>query len=63
MGKTKYWKGLEELNNSPEFVQKANNEFAEQIPVEDFLYAAILLCMNISLYEWRKNKQQIKRSI
>ena len=37
MGKTKYWKGLEELNNRPEFVQKANNEFAEQIPVEDFL--------------------------
>jgi len=37
MGNTKYWKGLEELNNSPEFVQKANNEFAEQIPVEDFL--------------------------
>ncbi len=33
------------------------------IPVEDFLYAAILLCMNISLYEWKKTKQQIKRSI
>ena len=33
------------------------------IPVEDFLYSAILLCMNISLYEWRKNKQQTKRSI
>ncbi len=37
MATTKYWKGLEELNNSPEFVQKANNEFAEQIPVEEFL--------------------------
>ena len=37
MATTKYWKGLEELENSPEFVQKANNEFAEQIPVEDFL--------------------------
>ena len=33
----KYWKGLEELNNSPEFVQSVNNEFAEQIPLEDFL--------------------------
>jgi MoCo/4Fe-4S cofactor protein with predicted Tat translocation signal len=37
MATKKYWKGLEELNNSPEFVQNANNEFAEQIPVEDFL--------------------------
>ncbi|MCC6837022.1 MAG: TAT-variant-translocated molybdopterin oxidoreductase [Bacteroidia bacterium] len=37
MATKKYWKGLEELNNSPEFVQKAQNEFAEQIPVEKFL--------------------------
>ncbi len=26
------------------------------IPVEDFLYCAILLCMNIALYEWQKYK-------
>jgi len=25
------------------------------IPVEDFIYAAILLAMNISLYQWQKN--------
>ncbi|MES2592551.1 MAG: TAT-variant-translocated molybdopterin oxidoreductase [Bacteroidota bacterium] len=37
MATKKYWKGLEELNNSPSFVQNVNNEFAEQIPVEDFL--------------------------
>src|ERR1051325_2454857 len=37
MATKKYWKGLEELNNSPEFVQKSQNEFAEQIPVEKFL--------------------------
>ncbi|HRG37091.1 MAG TPA: TAT-variant-translocated molybdopterin oxidoreductase [Bacteroidia bacterium] len=37
MATKKYWKGLEELNNSPEFVQKAGQEFAEQIPVEEFL--------------------------
>jgi MoCo/4Fe-4S cofactor protein with predicted Tat translocation signal len=37
MATKKYWKGLEELNNSPEFVQKVNSEFAEQIPVEEFL--------------------------
>ncbi len=36
-GAVKYWKGLEELNNSPEFVQKAENEFAEQVPLEEFL--------------------------
>jgi len=37
MATKKYWKGLEELKNSPEFVQNVNNEFAEQIPVEEFL--------------------------
>ncbi len=37
MATKKYWKGLEELNNGTEFVQKANNEFAEQVPVEEFL--------------------------
>lgn len=26
------------------------------IPIEDFLYSAILLCMNIALYEWQKHK-------
>ncbi len=36
MATKKYWKGLEELNNSSEFVQNAQNEFAEQIPVENF---------------------------
>ena len=33
----KYWKGLEELKNSPEFVSSAQNEFAENVPVEKFL--------------------------
>jgi MoCo/4Fe-4S cofactor protein with predicted Tat translocation signal len=33
----KYWKGLDELSNSPEFVKSAQNEFAENIPVEKFL--------------------------
>ncbi len=37
MATKKYWKGLSELNNNPEFVQNAQNEFAEQIPVENFL--------------------------
>jgi molybdopterin-containing oxidoreductase family iron-sulfur binding subunit len=33
----KYWKGLPELNNSESFVQSKNNEFAENLPMEDFL--------------------------
>ena len=33
----KYWKGLEELNNDPEFVEKNKHEFAEPIPIEDVL--------------------------
>ncbi|GAB3930059.1 TAT-variant-translocated molybdopterin oxidoreductase [Mucilaginibacter myungsuensis] len=33
----KYWKGLEELNNTPEFVEKSRHEFAEPIPIEDVL--------------------------
>lgn len=32
-----YWKGLEELNNTPDFVEKNKNEFAEPIPIEDVL--------------------------
>src|ERR1035437_9246145 len=38
MGKvTKYWRGLEELANSPEFVKHQQNEFVEEVPVEQFL--------------------------
>ncbi|WP_295801812.1 TAT-variant-translocated molybdopterin oxidoreductase [Mucilaginibacter sp.] len=33
----KYWKGLEELNKTPEFVELNKNEFAEPIPIEDIL--------------------------
>lgn len=33
----KYWKGLEELNKTPEFVKNNKNEFAEPIPIEDVL--------------------------
>jgi len=33
----KYWKGLEELNKTPEFVEKNKHEFAEPIPVEEVL--------------------------
>ncbi len=33
----KYWKGLEELNQTPEFVEKSKNEFAEPLPIEEVL--------------------------
>jgi MoCo/4Fe-4S cofactor protein with predicted Tat translocation signal len=33
--KIKYWKGLEELENTPEFVKNSQSEFAEFLPVKD----------------------------
>ena len=29
----KYWKGLEQLRQSPEFVKYANKEFAQELPI------------------------------
>lgn len=34
---TKYWKGLSQLNNEKEFSKKHDSEFAEYIPVEEFI--------------------------
>lgn len=36
----KYWKGLEELKQTPEFVEKNKNEFAEALPIEEVLNEA-----------------------
>ncbi len=33
----KYWKGLPELHNSPEFQEQAKNEFATPLPMDEFL--------------------------
>lgn len=33
----KYWNSLEQYNETPEFKARANKEFAEELPVEDFL--------------------------
>src|SRR6478752_1009834 len=33
----KYWKGLPELHNSPEFQAQHKNEFAESLPIDEFL--------------------------
>nr|WP_294896895.1 TAT-variant-translocated molybdopterin oxidoreductase [uncultured Pedobacter sp.] len=38
----KYWKGLEEVNNTPEFAEHSKNEFAEPIPVEELLEGTAL---------------------
>ena len=34
---TKYWKGIEQLDNDSSFVEANKNEFAEDLPVADFL--------------------------
>ena len=39
----KYWKGVEELNDSPSFQESKNKEFNEYLPVEDFLSEGNLL--------------------
>ncbi|MEO8796004.1 MAG: TAT-variant-translocated molybdopterin oxidoreductase, partial [Daejeonella sp.] len=36
----KYWKGLEELQNSKEFVEKNKGEFSEALPIEEVLNEA-----------------------
>lgn len=36
----KYWKGLEEYQNTPDFVENNKNEFAEPLPIEDVLNEA-----------------------
>ncbi len=33
----KYWRGLPELTESPEFLQQSKNEFAEPLPIDEFL--------------------------
>jgi molybdopterin-containing oxidoreductase family iron-sulfur binding subunit len=36
----KYWKGLEELKQTPEFVNQSKNEFAESLPIDEVLNEA-----------------------
>ena len=37
MSQPKYWKGLEEWKQTPEYLAEAKNEFPTEMPVEDFL--------------------------
>ena len=32
-----YWRGTEELTKDPEFVKSSEKEFAEELPIEQFL--------------------------
>ncbi|HEY1024593.1 MAG TPA: TAT-variant-translocated molybdopterin oxidoreductase, partial [Sphingobacteriaceae bacterium] len=36
----KYWKGIDELNNTPEFVEANKGEFAEPLPIENVISEA-----------------------
>ena len=36
----KYWKGIEELEQTPEFVESTQKEFTEYVPVEEFIGGA-----------------------
>lgn len=38
----KYWKGIEELNNTPDYVENNKGEFSELLPIEDVLSDAAL---------------------
>lgn len=35
--KNKYWKGIEELHETPEFLEKRDNEFPAEVSVDEFL--------------------------
>src|SRR6059058_4790447 len=52
--KRKYWKGLPELNESPEFLKTKNNEFAEDLPIEEALGSSSVLDSNTSRRDFLK---------
>jgi MoCo/4Fe-4S cofactor protein with predicted Tat translocation signal len=52
--KRKYWKGLPELNQSPEFLQSKNNEFAEDLPIAEALGNESLNASNTSRRDFLK---------
>lgn len=52
--KRKYWKGLPELNESPEFLKAKNNEFAEDLPIEEALGSESLNASSTSRRDFLK---------
>ncbi len=51
---TKYWKGLAHLNNESSVVEKNQKEFAEYIPVEEFVSDKNTLEANTSRRDFLK---------
>ncbi|MEX2596694.1 MAG: TAT-variant-translocated molybdopterin oxidoreductase [Salibacteraceae bacterium] len=49
-----YWKGTEELEKSPSFVQRAEKEFSEELPVDKFLSNKDLDSTNTSRRDFLK---------
>lgn len=52
--KKKYWRGLPELHQSPEFLQNSQNEFAENLPVDEVLGNENLNTSNTSRRDFLK---------
>jgi len=50
----KYWKGLEELNESPSFVKARDKEFDEHVPIDEFLGKEGLNTSNTSRRDFLK---------
>jgi len=54
MNQKKYWKGLEELNESPAFVKARDKEFAKEVPIEEFLGKESIATSNTSRRDFLK---------
>jgi len=54
MNEKKYWKGLEELNESPAFVKARDKEFAKEMPIEEFLGKEAITTSNTSRRDFLK---------
>ncbi|HTA27667.1 MAG TPA: TAT-variant-translocated molybdopterin oxidoreductase [Bacteroidia bacterium] len=50
----KYWKGLEELNESPAFIKARDKEFAKEMPIEEFLGREAITTSNTSRRDFLK---------
>jgi MoCo/4Fe-4S cofactor protein with predicted Tat translocation signal len=50
----KYWKGLEELNESPAFLKARDKEFAKEMPIEEFLGREAITTSNTSRRDFLK---------
>src|SRR6185369_1658445 len=42
MEQKNYWKGLEQLHETPEFIAERDKEFSEELPVEEIFSSSII---------------------